>query len=174
MASIVYHPSSGKFNAPSFSALKEAGVKYIRVTWVDYSATIRIRIYPIRSFEKILASSRPGVSLSQVCLSLFGDTWDTGITHAGAYVYAFDMSSLRLCAYAPGHASVFGWFQEKTSSVRKSPVAVQSKLLSKLGFGLAVFEEKVPSPQSSSVYVALCPRSLLAKLLAYVSLSMNC
>ena len=32
----------------------------------------------------------------------------------GQWLYAFDLSSIRLCPYAPGHASILGWFEVKT------------------------------------------------------------
>ena len=32
----------------------------------------------------------------------------------GQWLYAFDLSSIRLCPYAPGHASIMGWFEVKT------------------------------------------------------------
>jgi hypothetical protein len=31
----------------------------------------------------------------------------------GEYLYAVDLLSLRISPYAPGHASVLGWFEEK-------------------------------------------------------------
>lgn len=36
-----------------------------------------------------------------------------GFSAEGEYLVAVDRSSLRLCGYAPGHASVFGFFEEK-------------------------------------------------------------
>ena len=31
----------------------------------------------------------------------------------GEYLYAIDLKTLRWCPYAPDHASVLGWFEEK-------------------------------------------------------------
>jgi len=31
----------------------------------------------------------------------------------GEYLYALDLSTIRICPYAPGHANVLGWFEEK-------------------------------------------------------------
>ena len=36
-----------------------------------------------------------------------------GLSPTGEYLYAVDLSSLRISPYAPGHASVLGWFEEK-------------------------------------------------------------
>jgi hypothetical protein len=35
------------------------------------------------------------------------------VSSVGEYLYAFDLSTLRLCPYAPGHAIVLGCFEEK-------------------------------------------------------------
>jgi hypothetical protein len=36
-----------------------------------------------------------------------------GFSGTGEYLYTPDLSSTRLCGYAPGHASIMGWFEEK-------------------------------------------------------------
>jgi len=36
-----------------------------------------------------------------------------GFLPIGEYLYVPDMASMKLCPYAPGEASVMGWFQEK-------------------------------------------------------------
>jgi hypothetical protein len=36
-----------------------------------------------------------------------------GFSSTGEYLYVPDISTLRICPYAPKHAAVMGWFQEK-------------------------------------------------------------
>lgn len=60
----------------------------------------------------------------------------------GDYLYALDLSSIRKCPYAPGHASIMGWFEEKV------PVAGQEG--------------------HRSIEVDLCPRTILRRLVEYV------
>jgi glutamine synthetase len=60
----------------------------------------------------------------------------------GEYLYVPDMASMKICPYAPGEASVMGWFQEKTPVPR-----ADSKL---------------------SVEVDLCPRGILKRVVEYV------
>ena len=59
---------------------------------------------------------------------------------AGEWLYTFDLSSIRLCPYAPGHASVMGWFEVKT-----------------------------PTAGLVSTNVDLCPRTILRRVTEYVS-----
>lgn len=60
----------------------------------------------------------------------------------GDYLYALDLSSIRICSYARGHASVMGWFEEKV------PVTGQEG--------------------HRSIEVDLCPRTILRRLVEYV------
>jgi len=41
----------------------------------------------------------------------------SGFSGSGEYLYVPDLSTLRICPYAPGEAVVMGWFQEKTPYV---------------------------------------------------------
>ncbi len=36
-----------------------------------------------------------------------------GFSGTGEYLYTPDLSSIRNCGYASGHASLMGWFEEK-------------------------------------------------------------
>lgn len=45
--------------------------------------------------------------------TLVGSTPAEGSSAEGEYLVVMDRSSLRLCGYAPGHASLFGFFEEK-------------------------------------------------------------
>lgn len=36
-----------------------------------------------------------------------------GYGATGEYLYVPDLRTMRICTYAPGHASVLGWFEEQ-------------------------------------------------------------
>ncbi|KAF8908595.1 hypothetical protein CPB84DRAFT_1703615 [Gymnopilus junonius] len=88
-------------------------------------------------FEKLLKTSRPGTSLTKASLGLVFVNIAEGFNATGEYLYAIDMSTLRICPYAPGHASVMGWFEEKEPIV---------------GLG------------HRSIEVDLCPRTILRRV----------
>lgn len=94
-------------------SLKYFGVKFIRVQWVDLSNFIHCRILTISHFYKLLRASRPGVAITKAALGLVFLTLTEGFGVCGEYILVMDLSSVRLCGYAPGHAAVFGYFQEK-------------------------------------------------------------
>jgi glutamine synthetase len=133
---VAYDPDVA-FVAPTIQALKNKGVEFIRITWSDLTNNTRFRLLPIQYFEKLVATGRPGVSITKVGLGLVGSTIPPGFSPTGEYLYVVDFSSLRICPYAPGHASLFGWFQEK-------------KL----------------SPNATSLSVDICPRTILSRLVA--------
>ncbi|VDC07447.1 unnamed protein product [Peniophora sp. CBMAI 1063] len=115
----IFTPSS--ISLPSFSpkdvsALATSGVRYVRLTWVDWTNMVRCRVIPISAFQALLAAGRPGVAISTVVFGLVGASCAPGFSATGLYLYAPDLSSLRTCGYAPGHASVMGWFQEKEAA----------------------------------------------------------
>ncbi|GBE83430.1 glutamine synthetase/guanido kinase [Sparassis latifolia] len=91
-------------------------IRYIRVQWVDLVNTVRFRVLPRKYFVKLLSSSRPGVCLAKTTLGIIGCSSVPGFSGTGEYLYVPDLSSFRICPYAPGHASVMGWFQEKTAA----------------------------------------------------------
>ena len=117
---VVYTPSTAdsapQANLEDDKYLDSLGVKYIRITWLDYINKPRYRVVPRAYFKKLLESSRPGVSLAKATLGLVSLSLAPGFTGTGSYHYVLDTSSFRLAPYAPGHASIMGFFQEKTPS----------------------------------------------------------
>jgi len=102
------------FVAPDLSYLKKwHSIKYIRLTWLDLHNVARCRVLSLSYFERLLetASGRPGVSVVGCVLGLVGLKVANGFSAAGNYLYVADLTSLRLCSYAPGHTMLFGWFQ---------------------------------------------------------------
>lgn len=114
--------------------LDRQGVKFIRITWVDWINNIRYRVIPRPYFKKLLESARPGVSLAKVVFGLVFLALAPGFSGTGEYQYVLDQSSFRLSPYAPGHASVMGFFQNK-----------------------------LPTPETGLV-VPYCPRTLLKRI----------
>ncbi|KIM42454.1 hypothetical protein M413DRAFT_444874 [Hebeloma cylindrosporum] len=97
----------------SIEQLRDKGIKCVRIQWVDLVNNIRYRVVPLPYFEKLLKTSRPGMSLTKAALGMVFITLVEGFGATGEYLYALDQSSLRICPYAPGHASVMGWFEQK-------------------------------------------------------------
>jgi len=61
-------PESG--NILTFDKLKYQGIKFVRIQWVDLVNNIRIRVFPLPYFEKLLKTSRPGTSVAKVVLGI--------------------------------------------------------------------------------------------------------
>ncbi|PSR77454.1 hypothetical protein PHLCEN_2v7885 [Hermanssonia centrifuga] len=134
---VVYTPSTvaAKTLTPSNDALlDEFGINFIRITWVDWINNVRYRVVPRPYFSKLLHSARPGISLTKACFGLVFLALAPGFSGIGEYQYVLDLSTFRLCPYAPGHASILGFFQEKLPTPQ---------------FGLAV---------------PFCPRSILKRI----------
>ena len=93
--------------------LDHFGVRYIRFQWVDYTNITRNRILPLAAFSELLGAPRPGVAIAKAVFGLVGVSLAPGFSGTGEYLYTPDLSSIRLCGYAPGHASLMGWFEEK-------------------------------------------------------------
>ncbi|KAF9480603.1 glutamine synthetase/guanido kinase [Pholiota conissans] len=126
---VEYKPSTVSFTRPSVDSLKAHNVEYIRFTWVDFSNTIRFRLIPIAYFEKLLASRRPGIGLAKAALGLVNISLADGFLPMGEYLYVPDLTSFRLCPYEPGHASVMGFFEEKTPYVTANDTtSVETKI----------------------------------------------
>ena len=94
--------------------LRDRGIRYIRLQWVDYTNITRNRILPFRAFAELLGASRPGITLVEAVFGLIGVSTAPGFSATGEYLLTPDLSSLRLCGYAPGHASLMGWFEQKS------------------------------------------------------------
>ncbi|KAI9444211.1 glutamine synthetase/guanido kinase [Lactarius indigo] len=93
--------------------LDELGIRYIRFQWVDYTGIARNRIIPLPAFSELLGASRPGVGIARAAFGIAGSSMAPGFSATGECLYIPDLSSIRLCGYAPGHASLMGWFEEK-------------------------------------------------------------
>lgn len=96
---------------------------------MDLVNIVRYRVIPLAYFEKLLKSPRPGVGVAKAAMGLVYLMAADGFSPMGEYLYAPDMSTLRVCPYAPGHASVMGWFQERTPiMVMNGPPTVEVDL----------------------------------------------
>ncbi|PPR03642.1 hypothetical protein CVT24_007756 [Panaeolus cyanescens] len=121
----------------SIESLRVKGIKYVRIQYVDLTNIIHFRLIPLPYFAKLLKTSRPGTAIAKVALGLVFITVADGFSPTGEYLYAIDPSTLRICTYAPGHASIMGWFQEKV------PVDLGCRL---------------------SLEVNICPRTVLKRI----------
>ncbi|SRR6266702_1125519 len=115
-----YHPVSAKLPTLGrgdvlcvLRRLDELGIRYIRLQWVDYTNITRHRIIPLPAFSELLGASRPGVGIAKAVFGLVGVSMAPGFSGTGEYLYTPDLSSIRNCGYASGHASLMGWFEEK-------------------------------------------------------------
>ncbi|KAH7882852.1 hypothetical protein F5I97DRAFT_1977292 [Phlebopus sp. FC_14] len=138
--------SSGTISQPTRDSLTSLGVKFVRVQWVDLLNNVRFRVLPLSHFLKLLKTPRPGVAVTKCVFGLVFIQLVPGFDAVGEYLYAVDLSSLRLCPYAPGHAVVFGFFQEKTPLL---------------------------GPNGPSFQVPLCPRTNLQQLLTYAKVNLD-
>ena len=123
------------------NALDAQGIAWIRVSWLDYANVLRYHVLSLPYFKQLMAGARPGIALGKMNLGAVHLTFVEGTNATGEWLYAFDAESLRVCPYAPGHASVMGFFQDK-----------------------------VPSPKANGGLgikpIALCPRGLLKRVMA--------
>ena len=120
------------------------GIKYIRLQWVDFTNNILYRVISIEYFDELLKTPRPSVSITKCVLGLVFITLAPGFSAIGEYLYVPDMNTLRLCPYAPGHASVMGYF-----------------------------EEKEPIGPNSTFTVPICPRTTLKRVVEWVWFPLN-
>ncbi|KAL0958313.1 hypothetical protein HGRIS_000458 [Hohenbuehelia grisea] len=118
--------------------LDRLGIEFVRIQWVDLVNKVGYKVVPLSRFKKMILGSRPGVNFSKATLGLVFLEIAEGFSSFGEYLYVVDMDSLRPCPYAPGHASVMGWYEEKN-----------------------------PRPdcdQSLAYFVDLCPRTLVRRI----------
>lgn len=80
---------------------------------MEPTSIVRLRVLPISYFEKLLKSSRPGIGVPKVTGGFVYLFAAEGYGSVGEYLLVPDLSSLKITPYAPGHASVMGWFEEK-------------------------------------------------------------
>ncbi|KAJ6576450.1 hypothetical protein DFH09DRAFT_1078059 [Mycena vulgaris] len=97
--------------------MKKMGIRFIRVQFVDPTNNVRYRVVPISYFGKLLESHRPGITIVTASLGLVFLTLADGFFPDAEYLYVPDMTTLRVLSYKPGHASVLGWFEEKSPIV---------------------------------------------------------
>ena len=118
-------------------------IQYIRFQWVDYTNVTRYRVMSFSAFRELMAAPRPGIGVTKAVFGLIAASLVPGFTGTGEYLYTPDISSVRLCGYAPGHASLMGWF-----------------------------EEKLPAPgnegKKDALRVPLCPRTMLRDIIKCV------
>ncbi|KAI0782558.1 hypothetical protein C8Q75DRAFT_737524 [Abortiporus biennis] len=116
-------------------------IKYIRVLWVDFTNTPRMRIIPTPFFIKLLRSKgRPGFGVAKASLGFVHLHVAPGFVPTGEYLVVPDLKSFRVCgSFAPGHAIV-----------------------------LAYLQEKVPKPDVG-LEVPLCPRTILKRIVDYAA-----
>ncbi|KAF8841120.1 glutamine synthetase/guanido kinase [Paxillus ammoniavirescens] len=122
--------------------LHRNGIKFVRIQWVDLINNVRSRVLPTSHFYKLLDTARPGVAVTKTVFGLVFIQLSPGFNAVGEYLYVVDTSSFHRCPYAPGHAVVFGFFQEKV------PVSL---------------------PTGLSFEVPLCPRTNLLRLVEYAA-----
>ena len=116
--------------------LDQLGIQFVRIQWLSLHNVVHFRIVPRAYLAKLLKASRPSVTLTKATLGLVGlnlADWH-GFSAVGEDLYTPDASSFRICTYAPGHASVMGFF-----------------------------EEKAPTP-TFGLTVPICPRTLLKRV----------
>lgn len=128
--------------------LWRGGTQFIRLQWVDYTNITRYRIMPLSAFRDLMSTPRPGIGLPRAAFGLIGSSMAPGFSGTGEYLYTPDLSSARICGYAPKHVSLMGWFEEKLPTGTRENAAREDAL-------------KVP----------LCPRGLLRDIVKYVCLS---
>ncbi|PBK72898.1 hypothetical protein ARMSODRAFT_881132 [Armillaria solidipes] len=111
---VQYTPSTVS-NAASIKAedLETLGIAYVRLTWMDLTSLVRYRAIPVSYFLKMLQSPRPGAAVGKCILGMVNVGFAEDFSLMGEYLYVIDPTTLRLCPYEEGIASVLGWFQEK-------------------------------------------------------------
>jgi hypothetical protein len=163
---VSYLPIQGAFRSSvSVNDLESYGIRFVRIQWVDLVNNIRCRVVPLVYFKKLVGLSRPGLSVPKVTLGIvflsvaegFRHVFETNLNvHAvnnnkyicvlfsttEQWLYALDLSSIRLCPYTPGHASIMGWFELKTPPTASLTPAIE---------------------------VDICPRTILRRVTEYVS-----
>ncbi|KAJ2935070.1 hypothetical protein H1R20_g2074, partial [Candolleomyces eurysporus] len=133
---VTYSPAGPALPHPTTELLKARNIGYVRVQWVDLTNNIRYRILPLAYLDKILKSERPAIHLTKATLGLVFLSIADGFGATGEFAYVCDLNSIKICTYAPGHASIMGWFQEK-----------------------------YPPPGPNPSYdISLCPRTLLKRI----------
>jgi glutamine synthetase len=109
-----YSPQSIKPHTTTIESLaSHYNIHSVRITWVDLVNAIGFRVVPLKSFQRLLASSRPGITVTQCVFGFVINRAASGFGPVGEYLFVVDLTSMRYCPYAPGHVSIMGWFQDK-------------------------------------------------------------
>ncbi|KAG7094107.1 hypothetical protein E1B28_007723 [Marasmius oreades] len=135
---VVYKPENVEKTVYTLDEALSNGFKYVRIYWADLANTRRCRLLPIKYFQKLIQSNRPGVNIANVAIGLIYLITPPGFLSIGEYIYAPDLSTLRPLPFAPGHLGVLGHLEEKAPYT-----GPDGKL---------------------TVHVPLCPRSLLKRV----------
>ncbi|KAL8726133.1 MAG: hypothetical protein Q9181_006170 [Wetmoreana brouardii] len=99
---------------------EEPTVKYLRLQWVDYTATVRVRIIPIRQALDLFSQGK-GVSVTKAVLGLLQtDAMAAGVRSVGQYQLYPTFSSLCLGA-RPGYAMVQCEFRDDGNPLPTCP-----------------------------------------------------
>ena len=141
---VLYAPDTTAGTAPpkTLDELLTPDIAFVRVQWVDYTNVVRFRVLSAPYFRALFSNptkTRPGIGVSKVALGIVGISLAPGFGPSGEYLFVPDLCSWRVCTYAPGHASVMGWFQEKSA----------------------------PRP-GAGLEVPMCPRTILTRLVKCV------
>ena len=84
-----YHVASGQPRpTTTLDELKSRKVEYVRVMWLDLANHAKSRIVPLEYFEKLLGTSRPGVTIAKAALGI------VFITLAQGFGYVLVIQSL--------------------------------------------------------------------------------
>ncbi|KAH8671467.1 glutamine synthetase [Xylariales sp. PMI_506] len=97
--------------------LRAMNCKWLRVVWLDYTGSTRLRLIPMKRVISLLEKGKPvSISITKASMGLLQvDMMIPQINASGMYTAEIDWSSLRL-GPAPGHASVFCEFKEPDGS----------------------------------------------------------
>jgi hypothetical protein len=146
---VSYLPIQGAFQSPlSVNDLEGHGIRFVRIQWVDLVNNVCCRVVPLAYFKKLVKLSRPGLSVARVTLGIVFLSVAEGFRHVfesnlnvhavtviinlcvpfsmtGQWLYAFDLSSIRLCSYAPKHATIMGCFEVITAPTASLAPAIE-------------------------------------------------
>ncbi|KAL1968103.1 hypothetical protein VTN77DRAFT_2233 [Rasamsonia byssochlamydoides] len=140
----------------------------IWMQWVDYTATIRVRMFPIREFIKIVKNQRRVGNTLAVLHMLQDDLLAPGGTATGQFYLHPDLSSLcKNVALSSNSATVMNfWRDENGREMEGCPRTTLQKIVTKceedLGINLTfgfeievVFLKPVPNPEGLTDWVPL-------------------
>ena len=101
---------------------------FVRISWMDYTATPRMRMIPFRRLTSVLEQGNsPDIGITKACLGMLqNDIVIPGVSATGEYRLHPDFSSLN---HGPvrGHISMYGEFREKDGS--RTPLCPRTQLI---------------------------------------------